>query len=114
MQIKELIFLRRTGNITVSQEIELSTLKPDTLQKRFNELGWKIQDLAEAVAEQRKALYGESIEPVNLRSAIKRALNDPNNATWKTLNCIIKAMDGNLSLRWKKEIVITEEVEEEI
>ena len=111
---KGLIFPRETGNIAVSQGIELSTLKPDTLQKRFNELGWKLQDLAEAVAEQRRLLYGESVTPVHLRSAIQRALENPNKATWKTLNCIIQAMDGSLTLRWKKERIITEEIEEEI
>jgi hypothetical protein len=117
MHIEGLIFKQEGGNITVSQRIELSTLetlKPDTLQKRFSELGWKLQDLAEAVAEQRSEIYGEKVKPVNLRSAIQRALRDPNNATWKTLNCMIKAMDGSLSLRWKKERMITEEVEEEV
>jgi hypothetical protein len=112
--ITGLIFPRETGNIAVSQELELSTLKPDTLQRRFEELGWKLQDLADAVADQRREIYGENIAPVHLRSAIQRALKEPNKATWKTLNCIIKAMDGNLSLRWKKERVVTEEVEEEI
>jgi hypothetical protein len=93
---------------------ELRDLKPETLQKRFDELGWKIQDLAEAVAEQRYLLYGERINAVSLRSGIQRALKNPNTATWKTLNCIIHAMDGNLTLKWRKTRLVTEEVEEEI
>jgi hypothetical protein len=92
----------------------LIALKPETLQRRFDELGWKIQDLADAVAEQRKLLYDENVKPVSLRSAIQRALKNPNSATWKTLNCIIHAMDGNLTLKWRRERIITEEVEEDI
>lgn len=79
------------------------------LQDRFNSLGWTSYRLAQEVSKIRVAVFGESQKkPANLVTAVEKVIDDPNTSSFKNVEAAIRAMGGELIIRWeKKEQVVT-------
>lgn len=84
-------------------------MRPEILTSRLEELGWSSYRLAQEVARVREELYNESFpNPRTLISTLERALEDPDKSSHKTIECIVKAMNGTVVFRWAKtDIVVT-------
>ena len=81
-------------------------LKKELLKERFDSLGWTAYKLAQEVSRVRSAIFGEKKKPSNLISSVNKVLEDPNKASFKNVEAAVKAMGGELTIRW----TTTEEV----
>jgi broad-specificity NMP kinase len=90
-------------------------MDPNVLKNRLQELGWSTYKLAHEVARVREELYGETIKnPKSLITALEKAIESPNRSSQRTIEIIIRAMQGDLVVRWAKtETIVTgfEEIE---
>lgn len=79
------------------------------LQDRFASLGWTSYRLAQEVSKIRVAVFGEKEKkPANLVTAVEKVIDDPNTSSFKNVEAAIRAMGGELVIRWKKtEQVVT-------
>jgi hypothetical protein len=79
------------------------------LQDRFERLGWTSYRLAQAVSRIRAEIFGEiEKKPANLVTAVEKVLNDPNTSSFKNVEVAVRAMGGELVIRWEKvEEVVT-------
>lgn len=79
------------------------------LQDRFKSLGWTSYRLAQEVNRIRVALFGEEEKkPANLVTAVEKVIGDPNTSSFKNVEAAIRAMGGELIIRWEKtEQVVT-------
>lgn len=79
------------------------------LQDRFQKLGWTSYRLAQEVSKIRVLLFGESEKKAsNLVTAVEKILEDPNTSSFKNVESAIRAMGGELVIRWEKvEEVVT-------
>ena len=77
------------------------------LQKRLDELGWTSYRLATELDK----LRGEKKGGANYASTVKKGLNNPDACMAKTLEDLVKAMGGELIIRWQKteEVVVDPE-----
>lgn len=82
------------------------------LQDRFSKLGWTSYRLAQEVIKIRVALFGEAEKkPANLVTSVEKLLEDPNASSFKNVEAAIRAMGGELVIRWEKvEVTGHEEV----
>lgn len=77
------------------------------LQNRFERLGWTSYRLAQAVSKVRVEVFGEpEKKAANLVTSVEKVLDDPNKSSFKNVEAAIRAMGGELVIRWKT----TEEV----
>jgi hypothetical protein len=74
------------------------------LQQRLDELGWKPYRLAIELDK----LRGEDKGAANYASTVKKGLNNPDSCMAKTLEDLVKAMGGEIFIRWQKteEIIV--------
>lgn len=87
----------------------------EVLRKRLEELGWTPYRLAQEVAKIRRDQYGDTFKDHrSLIGGITAALENPEKASAKILECMILAMDGNLIVRWKTKKMVVEEREESL
>jgi hypothetical protein len=79
------------------------------LQNRFEKLGWTSYRLAQAVSKIRTEVFGEPAKkPGNLVTAVEKVLDDPNTSSFKNVEAAIRAMGGELVIRWQTvEEVVT-------
>lgn len=75
-------------------------LRKEVLKERFESLGWTAYRLAQEVSKVRSAIFGETKKPSNLVSSVNKVLEDPNKASFKNVEAAIKAMGGELTIRW--------------
>jgi hypothetical protein len=96
----------KSAIIRGDQMPDTAQVNKDILKNRFAALNWSVYELAKQYG---KIFTGEDdIDPRRFTSTVKQALENPEVCRWKTIEILIKAMDGELSLSWnKRENVIT-------
>ncbi len=83
----------------------LGLMKKEILEDRIKELGWSQYRLTQEFCKER----GETSDPSSVKrfgSAVKRALQNPSKSSMENIERLIKAMGGELVIRWTE----TEEV----
>ncbi|EAZ89380.1 hypothetical protein [Crocosphaera chwakensis] len=82
-------------------------MNPKVLQARLKELGWTQYRLAQELDK----LRGEEKGAANYSSTVKKVLSDPSSTRTKTLEDLIKAMGGEVFIRWEKteKVVVNHE-----
>lgn len=83
-------------------------MKSNVLQERLKELGWTRYRLAQELAKFR----GDGKEAQKLASTVTKVVNDPEKCNVSTLNDLIKALGGELIIRWQKTEVVVIDTEE--
>ncbi len=85
-------------------------MKKEILEERLKELRWSAYKLAQEVSRLRSQEEGEEKKVTSFVSSVRQALEKPDNSSLKTIETLIKALDGELIIRWKekKEIVTGE------
>lgn len=87
-------------------------MKKEILEDRLQELGWSPYKLAQLVSKLRSKEEGKEKRVTSFVSSVRQALNNPDSSSLKTIETLIKALDGELIIRWKqKEEVVTGERE---
>lgn len=90
-------------------------MKKEILEDRLQELGWSPYKLAQLVSQLRSVEEGKEKRVTSFVSSVRQALNNPDSSSLKTIETLIKALDGELIIRWKqKEEVVTGEREVKI
>jgi len=79
------------------------------LRDRFKRLGWTSYKLAQEVGKVRESVFGElPKKPGNLVTAVEKVIEDPNTSSFKNVEAAIRAMGGDLVIRWQNaEQVVT-------
>ncbi len=82
-------------------------MQKEILEERLKELEWTPYKLAQEVTRLKSIEKGENKNVTSYVSSVRQALMNPERSTLRTLETIIKALDGELVIRWKekKEIV---------
>ncbi len=85
-------------------------MKKEILEERLKELGWSAYKLAQEVSKLRSQEEEQEKKVTSFVSSVRQALDKPDNSSLKTIETLIKALDGEIIIRWKerKEIVIGE------
>jgi len=92
-----------------------SSMKREILEDRLKELGWSAYRLAQLVTQIRTKEEGEEKKVTSFVSSVRQALHNPDSSSLKTIETLIKALDGELIIRWKQKTeVITGEREVKI
>lgn len=90
-------------------------MKKEILEDRLQELGWSPYKLAQLVSQLRSIEEGKEKRVTSFVSSVRQAINNPDSSSLKTIETLIKALDGELIIRWKqKEEVVTGEREVKI
>jgi hypothetical protein len=85
-----------------------NTVDHQILEARFRKLGWTSYRLAQEVTKVREVVFGEKIKhPKHLVTTIDRLLKDPNASSFKNVEAAIRAMGGEVVIRWenREEVV---------
>lgn len=79
------------------------------LQDRFKRLGWTAYKLAQEVSKVRTSVFGEEEKkPASLVSSVSKVLDNPNASSFKNVEAAIRAMGGEVIIRWQNvEEVVT-------
>lgn len=79
------------------------------LQDRFRRLGWTSYRLAQEVSKVRSSVFGEKEKkPATLVSSVSKVIENPNVSSFKNVEAAIRAMGGELVIRWQQvEEVVT-------
>lgn len=79
------------------------------LKDRLEQLDWTTYKLAQEVGKVRNEVYGDTIEnPRTLINGLDKALENPDASSLKTIEAVIRAMGGELVIRWTEtETVVT-------
>ena len=82
------------------------------LQKRFEELGWTEYRLAKEAGQVRVEEFGETEKsPSSLVTSVSKVIENPNTSQFKNVEAVIKAMGGELVIKWPQvEVTGHEEV----
>ena len=82
------------------------------LQSRFTALGWTEYRLAKETSQVRFEQMGENQKsPSSLVTSVSKVIENPNTSQFKNVEAVIKAMGGELIIRWPQvEVVSHEEV----
>ena len=85
-------------------------MKKEILDERLKELGWSAYKLAQEVSKLRSQEEEQEKKVTSFVSSVRQALEKPDNSSLKTIETLIKALDGEIIIRWKerKEVVIGE------
>ncbi len=78
-------------------------MRKEILENRLTELGWSPYKLAQEVTKLRSEEEGEEKKVSNFVSLVRNALNKPDNSSLKTIETLIKALDGEIIIRWKQK-----------
>ncbi|ESA35955.1 hypothetical protein N836_09555 [Leptolyngbya sp. Heron Island J] len=82
------------------------------LRSRFETLGWTEYRLAKETSRVRAEQLGEKEKsPSSLVTSVSKVIENPNTSQFKNVEAVIKAMGGELVIRWPQvEVVSHEEV----
>ena len=82
------------------------------LQERFEKLGWTEYRLAKEAGQVRAEEFGEKEKsPSSLVTSVSKVIENPNTSQFKNVEAVIKAMGGELIIRWPQvEVTGHEEV----
>ncbi len=85
-------------------------MRKEILEDRLKELGWSAYKLAQEVSRLRSQEEEREKKVTSFVSSVRQALDKPDNSSLKTIETLIKALDGELIIRWKekKEVVTGE------
>ncbi len=87
-------------------------MRKEIFGDRLEELGWTAYRLAQEVARLRSEEEGAQKKVTSFVSSVRQALDTPDTSSLKTIETLIKALDGELVIRWKERTeVITGERE---
>lgn len=71
------------------------------LQERFEELGWTEYRLAKEAGQIRVEEFGEKEKaPSSLVTSVSKVIESPNTSQFKNVEAVIKAMGGELIIKW--------------
>jgi hypothetical protein len=79
------------------------------LSERFKKLGWTTYKLAREVNRIRVSLFGEESKKTgSLVTSVAKVLDNPNNCSFKNVEAAIRAMGGEVVIRWQnvEEVVV--------
>lgn len=82
------------------------------LQNRFQKLGLTAYKLAQKVSKVRANVFGEEEKkPASLVTSVSKVIENPNSSSFKNVEAAIRAMNGELIVRWKnvEEVVVGHE-----
>lgn len=82
------------------------------LQDRFQKLGLTAYKLAQEVSKIRVSVFGEEEKkPTSLVTSVSKVIENPNTSSFKNVEAAIRAMNGELIVRWKnvEEVVVGHE-----
>lgn len=82
------------------------------LQDRFEKLGFTAYKLAQEVSKIRVSVFGEAEKkPTSLVTSVSKVIDNPNTSSFKNVEAAIRAMNGELIVRWKnvEEVVVGHE-----
>jgi hypothetical protein len=81
------------------------------LSDRFKKLGWTNYKLAGEVSKIRASLFGEDKKAASLVTSVAKVLDNPNAASFKNVEAAIRAMGGEIIVRWTnvEEVVVGHE-----
>jgi len=79
------------------------------LQNRLKNLGWTAYRLAQEVSKVRVSVFKEEEKrPATLVTAVTKVIDNPNTSSFKSVEAAIRAMGGELIIRWETvETVVT-------
>jgi hypothetical protein len=82
-------------------------MNPKVLQARLDELGWTHYRLAQELDK----LRGENKGAANYASTVKKVIENPEMSRARTLEDLIRALGGELIIRWEKteQVVVSYE-----
>lgn len=83
-------------------------MNPKVLQDRLDSLGWTQYRLAQEIDKLRGTNKGAG----NYTSTVKKVMDSPENSQSKTLEDLIKAMGGELFIKWQKTKPVVVDYEE--
>ena len=83
-------------------------MNPKVLQDRLDSLGWTQYRLAQEIDKLRGTNRGAG----NYTSTVKKVMDSPENSQSKTLEDLIKAMGGELFIKWQKTKSVVVDYEE--
>ena len=87
-------------------------MKKEILDERLKELNLNAYKLAQKFTAVRSEEEGEEKKVSSFVTSVRQALARPERSSLRTIETIIKALDGELVIRWKeKKEVITGEKE---
>jgi hypothetical protein len=78
-------------------------MQQDVLQERLKTLGWTPYRLAQEVDR----VKGENKGTGNYTSTVTKVLSNPGQSQTRTLEAIVKAMGGEIFIRWSKTEIVT-------
>ncbi len=87
-------------------------MKKEILEERLKELDWTAYKLAQEFARVRNEEEGIDKKATSFATSVRQALAKPEKSSLKTIETIIKALDGEIVIRWKQKAeVVTGEKE---
>ncbi len=87
-------------------------MKKEILEERLKELDWTAYKLAQEFTRVRNEEEGLDKKPTSFATSVRQALAKPENSSLKTIETIIKALDGEIVIRWKQKTeIVTGETE---
>lgn len=87
-------------------------MRKEILEERLKELDWTAYKLAQEFARIREQEEGVEKKVTSFVTSVRQALDKPEKSSLKTIETMIKALDGELVIRWKqKEEIVTGEKE---
>lgn len=78
-------------------------MRKEILEERLKELNWSAYKLAQEFTRVRNQEEGIEKKVTSFTTSVKQALGKPENSSLKTIETIIKALDGELVIRWKQK-----------
>lgn len=86
------------------------------LIERLRDLNWTTYRLAQEVSRVRTEIFGDEVKnPRSLISSLDKALENPDASSMKTIEAMVKAMGGELLIRWPEtKTVVTGHKEEKL
>lgn len=87
-------------------------MKKEILEERLKELDWTAYKLAQEFAQVRNEEDGTDKKTTSFATSVRQALAKPEKSSLKTIETIVKALDGEIVIRWKQKTqVVTGEKE---
>ncbi|MFP4007005.1 MAG: hypothetical protein ACLFV6_03220, partial [Spirulinaceae cyanobacterium] len=86
-------------------------VKPEDFEQRLKALDWTLYRLAKEFAEYRAE--GEKVSPASrYHSSIGRAIENPATSRLETIEDIVQVLNGQLTIIWEPEKVVTLRLED--
>ena len=79
------------------------SMRKEILEERLKELDWSAYKVAQEVTRLKAEEEGEDKKVTSYVSSVRQALANPERSSLKTIETIIKALDGEIVIRWKEK-----------